>query len=133
MVQIVGLIEGHKNNVKDKAREERNKLYDQLLITAVDKLRRISGKAPVSVEIDETAYPQEESYTKTLKAIKEKMNALQSEGEKFFDQNPKARKSTFKFFKQVIDADGELNWNEYAEEKQELESMKLIRTRVEVL
>jgi hypothetical protein len=133
MVQIVGLIEGHKNNVKDKAREERNKLYDHLLITAVDKLRRISGKAPVSVEIDETAYPQEESYTETLKAIKEKMNALQSEGEKFFDQNPKARKSTFNFFKQVIDADGELNWNEYAEEKQELESMKLIRTRVEVL
>jgi hypothetical protein len=43
------------------------------------------------------------------------------------------RKTTFSFFKQVVEKDGDINWDDYLEEKRELESVKLIRTKVEVL
>jgi hypothetical protein len=133
MQQYVGLIEGYKTNVMNLARTKKNELYDNLLISTIDKICRIQGKPPVSAQINMEEYPKEETYIATKEAIQNKMNLLASEGESFFKNSPLIKKTTFSFFKQVVEKDGDINWDDYLEEKRELESVKLIRTKVEVL
>ncbi len=57
------------------------------------------------------------------------MTELLQEGREYF----KGKRSTFEFFKNVVEKDGDIDWSDCAEEKQELETMNLIRTKVEVL
>ena len=133
MQQYVGLIEGYKTNVMNLARQKKNELYDNLLISTIDKICRIQGKPPVSAQINMEEYPKEETYIATKEAIQNKMNLLASEGESFFKNSPLIKKTTFSFFKQVVEKNGDINWDDYLEEKRELEAIKLIRTKVEVL
>lgn len=133
MQQHVGLIEGYKNNVMNLARTKKNEFYDTLLIKTIDKIRRIQDKTPVSAEINMEEYPKESTYETTKKMIENKMNTLANEGESFFKNSPNVKKTTFSFFKQVVEKDGDINWDNYADEKRELEAVKLIRTKVEVL
>ena len=133
MQQYVGLIEGYRTNVMNLAREKKNEFYDNLLISTVDKICRIQGKPPVSAQINMEEYPNEKTYVATQEAIQNKMNSLASEGESFFKNSPLVKKTIFNFFKQVVEKDGDINWDDHLEEKHELESLKLIRTKVEVL
>lgn len=133
MQQYVGLIEGYKTNVMNLARTKKNEFYDNLLISTIDKICRVQGKPPVSAQINTEEYPKEETYAATKEAIQNKMNLLASEGESFFKNSPLIKKTTFSFFKQVVEKDGDINWDDYLEEKRELEAIKLIRTKVEVL
>ena len=133
MKQNVGLIEGHKVNVMNLAREKKNEFYDHLLIRTMDKICRIQGKLPVSAQINMEEYPEEKTYIDTKNAIQNKMNLLVSEGESFFKNSPMIKKTTFAFFKYVVEKDGDINWDDYNEEKRELELVKLIKTKVEVL
>jgi hypothetical protein len=133
MQQYVGLIEGYKTNVMNLARTKKNEFYDNLLISTIDKICRVQGKPPVSAQINTEEYPKEETYAATKEAIQNKMNLLASEGESFFKNSPLIKKTTFNFFKHVVEKDGDINWDDYLEEKRELESVKLIRTKVEVL
>lgn len=133
MQQYVGLIEGYKTNVMNLARTKKNEFYDDLLIRTIDKICRVQGKPLVSAQINMEEYPKEQTYAATKKAIADKMNLLASEGESFFKNSPLIRKTTFSFFKQVVENDGNINWDDYIEEKCELESVNLIRTKVEVL
>ena len=57
------------------------------------------------------------------------MTELLQEGREYF----KGKRSTFEFFKNVVEKDGDIDWSDCAEEKQELETMNLIRIKVEVL
>lgn len=133
MQQYIGLIEGYRTNVMNLARTKKNEFYDNLLISTIDKICRVQGKPPVSAQISMEEYPKEETYTATKKAIQNKMNLLASEGESFFKNSLLIKKTTFSFFKQVVEKNGDINWDNYLEEKRELESVKLIRTKVEVL
>ncbi|ODM26943.1 hypothetical protein A7W90_12375 [Clostridium sp. Bc-iso-3] len=133
MQQYVGLIEGYRTNVMNLARTKKNEFYDSLVIKTLDKIRRAQGKTPVSAEINMEEYPKEPTYEATKKAIQDKMSILANEGEAFFKNSPTIKKTTFGFFKQVVEKDGDINWDDYLEEKRELESVKLIRTKVEVL
>ncbi len=133
MQQYVGLIEGYRTNVMNLARTKKNEFYDSLVIKTLDKIRRAQGKTPVSAEINMEEYPKEPTYEATKKAIHDKMSILANEGEAFFKNSPTIKKTTFGFFKQVVEKDGDINWDDYLEEKRELESVKLIRTKVEVL
>lgn len=133
MQQYVGLIEGYKTNVMNLARTKKNEFYDNLLISTIDKICRVRGKPIVSAQINTEEYPKEETYAATKEAIQNKMNLLASEGESFFKNSPLIKKTTFSFFKQVVEKNGDINWDDYLEEKRELESVKLIRTKVEVL
>lgn len=129
MEQYIGLIEGEKNNVMGKAKEERNNLYDNSLISALDCIRRVQGKQQVNIEFDLANYPKEKTYGESKKVIEDKMTELLQEGREYF----KGKRSTFEFFKNVVEKDGDIDWSDCAEEKQELETMNLIRTKVEVL
>ena len=42
-------------------------------------------------------------------------------------------KSTFEFFKNVVEKNGDIDWHDSAIEKQELEGMNLIKTKVVLL
>jgi hypothetical protein len=127
MRQYIGLIEGEKNNVMGKAKEERNKLYDNDLISTIDCIRRAQGKEVVGLNL--ASYPSEETYGLSKKVIEEKMKDLLQEGREFFQ----GKKVTFEFFKNVVKKDGAIDWNDCDEEKRELEAMKLIKTEVVVL
>ena len=52
------------------------------------------------------------------------MMELTKEGESFFANSSKANKATFAFFKEVVSKKAEIDWNEYLEEKKELEALK---------
>jgi hypothetical protein len=127
MRQYIGLIEGEKNNVMGKAKEERNKLYDNDLISTVNCIRRAQGKEVVGFNL--ASYPSEHTYGLSKKVIEEKMKDLLQEGREFFQ----GKKTTFEFFKNVVKKDGAIDWNDCDEEKRELEAMKLIKTEVVVL
>ncbi|UZQ52409.1 hypothetical protein [Clostridium kluyveri] len=127
MKQYKGLIEGEMNNVIGKAKEERNKLYDNDLISTLDSIRRAKGKAAVSFNL--ANYPKEDTYGTSKKDIEEKMDDLRQEGRSYFQ----GQKVTFEFFKNVVEKKGAIDWNECEEEKRELEAMKLIKTEVVVL
>lgn len=129
MKQYIGLIEGHKNNVMGKAKEERNKLYDNDLIKAVNCIRRAQKKPEASAEFNLVSYPEEETYNQSKKAVEKEMLRLEQEGKDFF----KGRKTTFEFFKKIVRDCDSIDWNEFEQEKKELEAMGLIRTRVEVI
>ena len=68
MKQYIGLIEGEKNNVMGKAKEERNKLYDNDLISTLDCIRRAQGKGMASAGFNLASYPNEKTYGKSQKA-----------------------------------------------------------------
>ena len=127
MKQYKGLIEGEMNNVMGKAKEERNKLYDNNLISTIDSIRRAQGKAVVSFNL--ASYPKEDTYDGSKKDIGEKMADLRQEGRSYFQ----GRRVTFEFFHNVVEKNGAIDWNECEEEKRELEAMNLIKTEVVVL
>ena len=129
MKQYIGLIEGQKNNVMGKAKEERNKLYDNDLIMTINCIRNVQHKPEASVEFNLTGYPKEDTYNKSKQSIEKSMLSLQEEGKRFFI----GKKATFEFFKKVVKDSDAINWNEYADEKRDLETMGLIRTKVEVV
>lgn len=129
MKQYIGLIEGEKNNVMGKAKEEKNKLYDNDLISTLDAIRRSQGKQQVNVEFNLAENPKEKTYGETQKNIETKMADLFQEGREFF----RGKKSTFEFFKNVVEKKGNIDWHDSVIEKQELEAMNLIKTEVVVL
>ena len=128
-----GLIKGYTENVKNIAREEKNKLYDEGIITSLDKIRKTQAKTPVSASIDRQVYPTETKFNETKIFIETKMIELTKEGESFFNNSTKVNKVTFAFFKDVVAKNAEIDWNEFLEEKKELEILGLIRTKVEVV
>ena len=129
MKQHVGLIEGHKNNLMGKAKEERNELYDNNLISTINKIRILTGKPSATLEVDMKNYPQEETYNASKNRIDQLMGNFTAEGREVF----KGKRTTFEFFKKAVENSRLINWNENIEEKQELESMGLIKTEVVVL
>lgn len=131
MEQVIGVIRGYKESIKNKAREQKNKLYEDVLITSIEKIRKIKEGTFVTLGIDKSNYPSENTYGETKKSIEEFMKELNKEGNKYFEENAKYTK--FDFFKSMIKANGDINWDDRANEKQELESLKFIKTKVEVL
>ncbi len=131
MEQVIGVIRGYKGTIKNKAREERNKLYDDVLITSIEKTRKIKEGRFVTLGVDKSNFPSEKTYGETNKAIGELMTELNTEGNKYFEKNAKYIK--FDFFRSMIEANGDINWDDRLNEKKELESLKFIRTKVEVL
>jgi len=131
MEQVIGVIEGYKESIKNKAREEKNKLYDEVIITSIEKIRKIKEGKFITLGIDKSNYPSERTYAETEKAISELMTELNREGNKYFEEN--AKNTKFNFFKKMIEANGDIDWNDNVNEKRELESLKFIRTKVEVL
>lgn len=129
MKQYVGLIEGHKNNVMGRAKEERNQLYDNAVISTINKIRNVSNRPSATLEIDMKNYPTEDTYNKSKEKIDQQMKKYFEEGRLFFN----GKKTTFEFFKKAVENSSQVNWNENIEEKQELESLGLIRTTVVVL
>ncbi|MUL33945.1 hypothetical protein [Priestia megaterium] len=125
--QYIGLINGEKDNVMGKAKEERNKLYDQKLMDTINSIRRAQGKTEVLFYLAE--YPKENTYGESMKIINEKMGELRQEGREYF----KGRKVTFEFFENVVEKNGAIDWNDCVEEKLELEALKLIKTEIVVL
>ncbi len=132
MYQRIGVVEGYKNNVRNLAKSKKNDFRDEVLITTIDKIRNIEGKNPVSIEIRMDEYPKEKTYEETKKVIENKMNALTHEGESFFKNATKTKKTTFSFYKEVIAKNGNIDWDNYEEEMKELIAVKLIKIKVEV-
>ena len=64
-----------------------------------------------------------------LKKYRIKDGKFISGGREFF----KGKKSTFEFFKNVVEKNGDIDWHDSAIEKQELEGMNLIKTKVVLL
>lgn len=131
MEQVIGVIEGYKESIKNKAREEKNKLHDDVLITCIEKIRKIKEGKFISLGIDKTNYPSEKTYGETKKVIDKLMIELNKEGNIYFEEN--ARWTKFDFFKSMIEANGNIDWNEAVNQKRELEDLKFIKTKVEVL
>lgn len=128
-----GLIEGYKSNVMNLARTKRNECYSNILIKTLDKIRKGQGETPVSIEINMEEYPKEKTYGASKKVVDNKMAELVNDGEAFFKQNAKINKATFSFFMDIVNKNGEIEWESYLEEKKELEEVRLIRTKVEIL
>lgn len=132
MYQRVGVVDGYKNNVMNLAKSKKNNFRDEVLISTIDKIRNIEGKTPVSIEIRMDEYPKEKTYEETKKAMENKMNELTHEGETFFKTSSKTKKVTFSFYKEVIEKNGEIDWDNYSEEMKELVDVKLIKIKIEV-
>jgi len=127
-----GVVDGYKNNVMNLAKSKKNDLRDETLISAIDKIRNIDGKTPVSIEIRMDEYPKEKTYEETNKTMGNKMNELTNEGEIFFKTSAKTKKATFGFYKYVLDNKGDIDWDSYSEEMKELVDVKLIKIKIEV-
>lgn len=132
MYQNVGVVDGYKTNVMNLARTKKNEFYEDLLIKTIDKIRNAESTKPVSIEINREEYPKEKTYEETRKAIETKMNDLNHEGESFFKNSSKTKKATFSFFKEIVEKDGSIDWDNYEEEMKELIEVKLIKIKVEV-
>lgn len=132
MYQRVGVVDGYKNNVMNLAKSKKNDFRDEVLISTIDKIRHIEGKTPVSIEIRMDEYPKEKTYEETKKAMENKMSELTHEGETFFKTSSKTKKVTFSFYKEVIEKNGEIDWDNYSEEMKELVDVKLIKIKIEV-
>ena len=133
MYQTVGVIDGYKNNVMNLVKSKKNNLRDEILITSVDKIRNLEGKTPsASIELRMEDYPKEKTYEETKKAMENIMSELTNEGETFFKTSSKTKKVTFNFYKDVIDKNGDIDWDSYSEEMKELIDVKLIRYKIEV-
>lgn len=132
MYQKVGVVGGYKNNVMNLAKSKKNDLRDEVLIATIDKINNIQGKSPVSIEIRMDEYPKEKTYGETKKAMGNKMNELYLEGETFFKTSPKIKKATFSFYKNVVEKNGDIDWDNYSEEMKELVDVKLIKIKIEV-
>jgi hypothetical protein len=119
---VSGLIE-----LKRIARDERNKSYIQEDIDAVNCIWNAFGKDPIWV--DQQKVPDEASFQASKNKAAAYMKEVAFEGNRFFKDRGAAR-VTFDFFKEVVKKDAQLDWNLYPEEKQELEQMGLIETKV---
>ena len=98
-------------------------------ISTINKIRNVSNGSSATLEIDMKNYPTEDTYNKSKEKIDQLMKKYCEEGRLFFN----GKKTTFEFFKKAVENSGQVNWNENIEEKQELESLGLIRTTVVVL
>lgn len=132
MYQTVGVVDGYKNNVMNLAKIKKNDLRDEVLIKTIDKIRNLEGKIPSSIELRMEDYPKENTYEETKKVMQNKMNELIHEGETFFKTSSKTKKVTFSFYKDVIDKNGDIDWDSCSEEMKELIDVKLIRYKIEV-
>lgn len=128
----VGLIDGYKSNVMNLARSEKNDLRDEDLIKTIDKIRTHKGRNPASIEIIMNEYPKESSFNETKKAMENKMSNLEQEGEQFFENSPNLKKTTFKFYKEIVVKNGNIDWENHLEEMKELLAEKIIRQKIEV-
>jgi len=112
------------------ARRFRNKHYDNVTIQAVNRLYKRQGQAVYEPDTAKTV--TELCYADTITTVVQKMNQLSQDGERFF-----AEKSTqfvgFDFFKDVVEKEGDIEWSQFNQQKQELEQLGLIQTRVVLL
>lgn len=96
-----------------KAKEERNKLYDNGLISTLDSIRRAQGKQQAHAGFNLANYPNEKTYGESKNLIENKMSELLHEGREYF----RGKKSTFEFFRNVVDKSGNIDWNDCTIEK----------------
>ncbi|MDD2211690.1 MAG: hypothetical protein PHV56_01740 [Clostridia bacterium] len=123
---IASLI-GKLNELKSLAKNERNKVYDIDSINALNMMRKL--KKQHLLETDNNSVPAENSYQATHKATEKYMKEVEAEGKQFFVEN-KTYSVTFEFFKDVVKQNADLEWTMYEQEKLELESIGLIKTKV---
>ena len=108
-------------------RKIRDEYYDQELIDTVNFIYRVQHKLPYQPEVG--AVIQENSYEKTIENVKKKMEQLDEDGRQFFkDKN--AQFVRFEFFKDVVKNNAAIDWISYSREKEELENLGLIKTKV---
>ncbi len=84
MEQYIGLIEGEKNNVMGKAKEERNNLYDNSLISALDCIRRAQGKQQANIEFDLANYPKEKNLWRIEESYRRPNDRITSRRKRIF-------------------------------------------------
>ncbi|WP_196762624.1 hypothetical protein, partial [Geobacillus stearothermophilus] len=101
----------------------------QLLIDAVNRLFRLQHKLPYQPDL--SAPIQEATYEETIEKVEAEMKELETYAHQFFADH--AQFVQFEFYKEVVARKGELDWANYQKEKEELEQIGLIRTKVEVL
>ncbi len=66
---------------------------------------------------------------KRIETVKKKMEQLDKDGRQFFkDKN--AQFVRFEFFKEVVKRKADIDWKSYPREKEELENLGLIKTKV---
>lgn len=128
--QYIGLINGTKDNVMNTAREVKNDMYDNNLIIVINKLRTIQGKNIVAINTGE--YPKEVTYVDTKKIIEENMKQWNIEGSEYFRNSTILKRTTFDFYKKIVKVNGNINWNDYSEEMNELKEIGLIKIKIEV-
>lgn len=132
-----GLLQDQKNNITSlistlnqievSMRKIRDEYYDQELIDTVNFIYRVQHKLLYQPEVG--AVIQENSYEKTIENVKKKMEQLDEDGRQFFkDKN--AQFVRFEFFRDVVKNNAAIDWSSYSREKEELENLGLIKTKV---
>lgn len=128
--QYIGLIDGTKKNVMNTAREIKNNMYDNNLIIVIDKLRTKQGKNILAINTGE--YPKESTLIETQKSIEDSIKQLNIEGNEYFRSSTILKRTTFDFYKKIVEAKGNIDWNAYSEEMNELKEDGLIKIKIEV-
>ncbi|MCK8828260.1 hypothetical protein MWH25_11000 [Natroniella acetigena] len=121
--QLKGTITSVQNFVKEK----KNSWYDERLINAINRLRANNNQERFSY--DKSQLPQEDAYQKAKSRVSKLMGDLQVEGEDYFAD----LKTTFDFYIRVVENNGEVDWNKYQDEQQELLEQGLIKIKIEVV
>lgn len=115
--------------VENTTKKKRNQYFDDLLIDAVNRLFRLQHQPLYQADL--SAPIQEATYEETIRNVQAEMKQLETYAHQFFADH--AKFVQFEFYKEVVDRKGELDWAHYQKEKEELEQIGLIRTKVEVL
>lgn len=123
------LINAELRTVMDLARDQRNLLINESLITAINKIRQKAGRPEHSINKQE--YPRETTFQKSISYWKSQEESFLAEGESYFLAN--GLKTRFDFYVKVIEANGNLDWEKYESELEELKKLGLVKTRVEIV
>lgn len=109
------------------ARRYRNECYDKELIETVNRLYKRQGK--VAFEPDTGKTVSELSYDETISAVNHEMLQLSNDGNEFFNAND-TQYVNFDFYKKLVSDMDSVDWWQFSKQKEELERLRLIETRV---
>ncbi|MFW6030581.1 MAG: hypothetical protein ACOCRO_10095, partial [Halanaerobiales bacterium] len=127
-LQLVGQLKGVIESVENFVKEKNKSWYEEDMIEAVNKIRKIENKTPFIYK-EQGELPEAESYQKAKNKVNKQMNDLRVEGNKYFEN----MQTTFDFFIKVVNDINNIDWKDHKTEESELINKGLIRIRREVV
>jgi len=123
------IIDAELKSIKELATQQCNSLINNSLITAINKIRRKTNQQEYAIPLEE--YLKQSTFLKTKSHWKSQEESFKAEGQSYFIAN--GVNTLFEFYIKVIEMKGDLDWDKYETELEELKRLGLVKTRVEII